>query len=614
MNMNSNSKTESTVLVLIFAVLTILLVGSFESRLANSNGDDHPVVWARYFSNPDFWRGDSNFIMAKSFAKATLPNLLAMVSVRWNQNFPILLSWIYVFIQNLGLGLAFYFFSRLWTQEKWIATAVALLSFAMTPWQLNLAYYPSMIHSPYPGHLVMPFLVIAVYFLVLERRGAMTLSLAIAGLIHPSQTLQFLFLLGLFLLALKKEKFQPLQYISFVPAVVTSLLVPFFFIPKFENPLINSELLPSALLNPHLVPWESTTFWPWGFPSIVAALLLSFLACRPWSNDTPKLKAFWWANIMALVVMGAIHFIGVKFKILSIILLCPFRVSVINSVLLAPIGFIYLLKKLQSCRWSVSWAAGSLVFFLLFSEAGLFWGPLLALAVNEFKKEQKSSGKIVVGIIMVWWMLFLLMGRPLREFMGPDVSGFFRHLMAPGANLTVAKIGLTFVFSLLLSFWVLWKVKSKKEIGVGLVLIASVFALFKSFQVGRESTVGEAKARWELQKWAKEFSPTDSVFLMETGSWRGVAQRKAQVVGYRKNQILPYFRNRESLEAELKLHKFYESYHTTNYNKLPDAGVVALANEFQGTHFIEKVEQAKRGFLISFENSNWRVYDLRAKN
>lgn len=230
--MESDSKFSKAILIIILIAVTFLLVGSFDSRLANSNGDDHPVVWARYFANPAFWEGDGAFFLAQQFGVATLPNIIAIYAVKLNTQLPILLSWIYIFIQNVGIGLAFYFLATLWVKEKWLAATVALLSYSMTPWQLNLAYYPSMIHSPYSGHLVMPFIAFAAYFLLSQRTLYVSVCLAIAGLIHPSQTLQFIFLAVVFLLISDKTSRRVIHLSSLIPPLLASLIIPFIFLPK----------------------------------------------------------------------------------------------------------------------------------------------------------------------------------------------------------------------------------------------------------------------------------------------------------------------------------------------------------------------------------------------
>lgn len=612
--MSSNSRTERIVLIFLFVVVTLLLVGSFDSRLANSNGDDHPVVWARYFSNPNFWEGDGNFIAAKYFGIASLPNLLATLSVQWHENFPIWLSWIYIFVQNVILGLAFYYLASLWVKEKGLALTVALLAYTFTPWQQNLAYYPSMIHSPYPGHLVMPFIVFSAYFLMDQKLLMMSLFLAIGGLIHPSQVLQFILLGEIFLLLKENYKIRLSEQIYFIPPLASSLLVPLLLIPQPLNPLTDSELIPSALSNPHLVPWESTTFWPFGLPSLIGIFGLSFLACGDLSKKLPYLNCFWWANLIALLMLGAVHFIGVKLKILPIILLCPFRVSVINSVLLAPLGFIYLMKRVcEESRWLIC-ISMSLLLLMLFSQSGICWGPLLALVIWELKIKSEIRKRSMVLVFCVWWVAFFLFGRPLRNILGTDISGALRFFMAPGAHLTLAQIVAAFFLSILFSFVFINKKFKREWVGYFCLLLGLIFTLVQSYQLGCESARGELNDTLLVETWAKNSTPKESLFILEFGSWRGVSNRKAQVVGYRENRILPYFRYREAKEFENKLASIYQSFHTKDYNRLTDSEVESLVNAFRGTHFVDKASNPKRRFPIAYENSTFRVYLLVGKS
>jgi hypothetical protein len=605
---NSNKKWV-LILVTIFTAITFLTVGSFDSRLANSNGDDHPMVWARYFSKPQIWQGDGNEITAKYFGVASLPNLLATVTGVFDSRIPYLLSWSYVFIQILGLGLAIYFFSQAWTKSAGMAAVVTLLTFAMTPWQNNLAYYPNMIHSPYPGHLVMPLIVLACYLMLRQQKGAMVLALSIAGLIHPSQTIHFVFLAFLFeLIHDKRLKRDSLLWYS--ASLITSFLVPLFLIPKTVNGLSDGDLLPSALLNPHLVPWENTTFWPFGIPSLIGAFFLSSLYCRPFSKEESKKKCFWWANLVALIVFGFMHWTGAKLKILPILLLCPFRVSVINSVLLAPLGFIYLWENLRSRELGLAMTSASLIGLLVISTSGLFWGPLLILAYGEVTKTNSQRQKISLGLILFWWFLLLLVGKPVRDLWGVEVSGGLRSFLVPGSHFTLAQILVVFVSSGIFALLSQIENRGAKNYSWITQLFVAFVALFQSYQIGAESKRGVLRDRWELEKWAAQHSSQQSLFLMNYGSWRGIAERKAQVVGYRENGILPYFRYPQAKQFELKLGRLYQSFHQKDFDALSDSQLLILSREFKGTHVIESTEHNKRDFPVVYENSSWRVYQI----
>lgn len=605
---------EIIALLSILVMATFLLIGSSESRLANSNGDDHPVVWARYFTQPENWINDGNFFAAKAFGRASLPNLLAILGAKVHESVPYLLTWIYVLVQNVGIGLAFYLLATCFTRNKWDAVIIALLSFSMNPWQLNLAYYPNMMHSPYPGHLVMPFIVLGAYFIFRNQVAKSAAVLSIAGLIHPSQTIQFTFLVTIFLFLSCSEKKTLKKVLLFALPVISSLAVPLLLVPHFENPLTDSELLPSALLNPHLVPWNSTTFWPWGVPSIIAAFVLSSLECLPFSKKLTKLGAFWWANFVALFVFGSLHVIGAKLRILPIIAFCPFRISVINSVLLAPVGFSYLLKKIKQGTIGSVWTASSLIMFLLISKGGFFWGLLLILFVGENLVNKAAFKKVSALLVLLWWILYLGAGRPLRNLLGPDLSSFLRLILSPGYSLTISKIITILILGLFLAGVCRVFNTSRKWATSIIFLFATVFTLIQSYQLGQESLKGQLKSIWEMQKWANQITPRDSVFLMEAGSWRGVSDRQVQVVGYRKNQILAYFRYREAKGAEEKLQRLYDQFGTKNYNELSDSAFLTFAKEFKGSHLIENSHLPRRSFKMAYQNSDWRIYELPKVN
>ncbi|MFM8315151.1 MAG: hypothetical protein ACKOA8_12775, partial [Deltaproteobacteria bacterium] len=490
-------------LTLLFTLFTVLLVGSFDSRLANSNGDDHPMVWARFIKNSEFWKGDGNFTTANSFARASLPNLLATLSIQWDQRLPKLLSWFYVLFQNVGLSVALFAFVRCFLQDAVWAAIVVILTMLMEPWGLNLAYYPSMMHSPYPGHLVMPLLVFASIALIKQSQLWMMALLVLASLIHPSQTLHFIALAMCYQL-FQERKIQYNKYVPFILPALCTLVIPFLLIPKPTNPLTDLELLPSALNNSHLVPWSTNIFWPWGVPTMVMIFGLSWWASRSEWGRASRLYPFWQAHFLSFVLLASLHLVGVKLKILPLILLCPLRITVINSVLLVPIIFSFLIKMILESEKGKAFTAATLLTLMVFSKRGLFWGPLCILIFANSRQENRK-GFIKAGVLTgIWWAAFLLLGRPLRGILGGNLSGTMRNVMAPGFSLVSWQIYLSIAIGVVASFYHEFGQRGFRFLKEMILISMIVGAAGQYYWTGRKTIEGELGAMLELQRWASQ--------------------------------------------------------------------------------------------------------------
>ncbi|MBM4316830.1 MAG: hypothetical protein FJ116_05055 [Deltaproteobacteria bacterium] len=599
-------------LIIIVSIFTFLQVGSFESRLANSSGDDHPMVWARFIKNPQFWSSDSNFANANALARASLPNLLTTLSMGWDERLPKILCWAYVLFQNVGLALALFAFCQLFQKNSVLSAIVVILTLLMEPWGLNLAYYPSMMHSPYPGHLVMPLLVFASLALMRNFHRWMMVLLILASLIHPSQTLHLMTLAGCYQF-IRERKIEFKNYRFFILPTLCTLVIPFLLIPKAKNPLTDLELIPSALNNAHLVPWSTNIFWPWGVPTMIMIFGLSWFAVRSDWGRALKLYSFWGANFISFLVLGILHIVGVAFKILPIILLCPLRITVINSVLLVPIIFSFLITCIFKGKGGNSFTAATLLTLMVFSKRGFFWGPLLILIFSNSESKKRNISLQAWVLTAIWWLVFLLFGRPLREIFGESLSETLRNLMAPGFSLVSWQIYFSISLSILASFYCNLEKKGLQFLKESILIALIIIGVGRYYWVGRQAFEGELGAMFEVQMWASNFTPKDSMFLIEGSSWRGISERRAQVIGLRKNRILPYLRDREPMILEEKINDLYSEFKVGEYRDLSDKQIKWLAVKFNADYFLDSYSTPlKKSLRVAYENKMWRVYNLRS--
>lgn len=607
----SKKKSAFFVLVyLIFSIMAYLSVGSYDSRLANSIGDDHPVVWARFVANSNFWKSDGGYALGRAFAIASLPNLLASFSAKFHEQFPIWLSWIYILIQNVGLAIALFVYCRCFLKDDKQSFLVTVLCFLIAPWGLNLAYYPSMMYTPYPGHLVMPFLVFAAVFLIQNKNWLASLILIPAALIHPSQTLHFVCLATFYsFIASRKDSFKSLWPMIF--PILSCFIIPLVLKSGLENPLTDSELISSAINNPHLVPWHTSIFWPWSIPTMIMIFGLSFVLMRTQTNKERFFQPFWWANFLSCIFMAALHVVGVKLKILPIILLCPLRITVINSVLLLPLIIFSLLDLIWNNKRAVAVTSLTLLMLILFSKRGLFWGPLLILAFSK-SDESKRPRILSTGVLItVWWTVFLLAGRPARMLFGEDMSALIRNILAPGISVTFSQILIAISLgSLLLLFLQLGSWSVKKLVPLLLVLVTAI-GIIQAKNQGAETLKGPLKSMLELQRWANTETPKESIFLIEGSlSWRGISERRAFPASAKSNGLLPYMRNREPVDLSKRVNEVYSYLGKSRFEELDADDIKVLARELRSEYLVERSSQKSKQLPVVFENDLWRVYKV----
>ncbi|NBX92734.1 MAG: hypothetical protein EBQ85_05825 [Proteobacteria bacterium] len=591
-------------------VLTLsffLTVGSYESRLANSISDDHPAIWARYFLNPDFRKALEGSNLARGFIFSSLPNLVIATSILISEKLPDLLSQILIGIQIIGLGFALFCYVTSWEKEKYRALFIALGSFLLNPWDRNLSYYQNLIFTPYPGQLVLPFIVGAAVGLLKNKNRIFVVCLSLAGLIHPSLTLQFLTIAFFYLLQRLSLIRDYKKFHILIPPFIASLFLPLTVNRFTQDPLSPQELLPSALSNVHLVPWNNISFWTWQIPSLIGLLLLVGIALKKDPTVTSTQKSFIRANVMAFILLGCAHWLGVHFKILPLILLCPFRVTVLTSLLLTPIAFSFLVKSLSSEDRAVRIFSTCLLFLYCFSQRGLFWLQLLGLAHSKRKYSGSFFQRFLILCMFAWWAFFILAGAPFRHWGLDSWGSEIRYWLAPGINLTTT----TYLICLFL-IGIAFNRRKNEPLFLSVFIIVGLWGNWKT---GQESFYGKNWAVWEVQKWARRQTPEDSQFIITQGSWEGISRRKGILINKRPTgTVLPYFKFRDLVEEQKPLMKFFDDHQVSEIKFLDQNALKELGRLVKADFLVFEKTTTDLPLNLCYENSVFQVYSLGARS
>src|SRR5438309_8791460 len=102
----SRPKLEAFLLLIILSLMTWLLIGHFQVRLANTFADDGPVLFAYFLQNPHRFDGDILDTYGYAMALSTIQNWLPALLLRVFKLPPAILAWVFVYLQNVLLGFA----------------------------------------------------------------------------------------------------------------------------------------------------------------------------------------------------------------------------------------------------------------------------------------------------------------------------------------------------------------------------------------------------------------------------------------------------------------------------------------------------------------------------
>lgn len=608
----SSQKRWGLFLLFVLVAASFFEVGSYDSHLANAIADDHPAVWARAFAAPDFNPQDAKSQIAAGFIYSSLLHLSAAYSTRISLQWIDWICYFFLAIQTLGLALSLFVFCKVFIKDNVKALFVASLTYFIHPWVFNLAYYPNLIFTPYAGQLVLPFIVMGAASLLKKEGNSQVfkccLWLSLAGMIHPSLSLQFLVIVFFYLL-LTKPLQENLKYWPLL-AIPTffSLLLPLGVMPKPAVPLSKEEILPSLLSHTHAFPWKSPIFWPWEVPSFLAVLIVSGIALK-FRHRERESQNFFKAHIGGFLLLAIFHVLSAHFLFVEGTVFSGLRVTTVCALLLLPLGVSYLLDLLLGGEpHQKTWAFFTLGFFIV-SQRGLPWVGLLALF---FLSQEKSfSKKISQLLFFAWWGIFLFSLKPLRALGFEDLGSQIRYVIAPAFSFnTLSYLALLFGSGALFFF-------SKKHRALvtplSLVLLLGL-GMAGSIQTGNQSREPKKIALLEVQNWARKNTPQETAFITTQWSWLGRSERPGGMIykppfGGRN----PYFRfgvkNRSHLD---RLEDLFAREKAETIGDLKDEALQELSQMTRSRFLVMDKDKEHRaiGLPVCFENSHFRVYEL----
>jgi hypothetical protein len=656
------AKLEGLLLLIILSLMTWLLIGDFQVRLANVFADDGPVVYAYLMQNPHRFDGDILATYGYSNCIGTIQNWLPALLLRAVGLSPSIPVWIFICLQNVLLGFAILKFVQLVTKSREIAWLAIFFSLAATPWRWNLANFSTAMQYPYAGHLVLPFLILAAAWILEGRLFLGLLVLTLSGLIHPSLTLYAVLILGLFwssqyLFQDRRKLAVRLMALGVVAAVCVAPAL--LLQPPFER-MPAADLIHGLRQNYHI--------FPWNFPSVWASAVLPFagfsavtvLALRHFHDFDRRFRTFWLSTLSASIILALSQLLGTWAGVPRVAQVIGLRATIPLVIFSLPIVLFYLMEKLKNVTFYARWAAILILLLAGFWSVGLFWGPIAALLFSELSegylglvKFQPSPAlaralRWLSGLTLIGWAVFALLPvmyllAGIQSLQGLSIPG----LMIPGLALSAHQYpylgGILVIGASLAAIcgrdWSQARKLSRRLLGsiriapsnsrmgqyslsaIVLIVILAGLTLYKSKRIGDETNFPALRSNYQAQVWARDHTPEDARFIVYRMPWRSTSLRRvinpAVTVSYvytgnlRARQFDDEYLAFYGLDNALQTMSYTErdAAESAAYLGLNEAGVARLAHQFGGDYIVRPAD-APLKLPEAYRNDQLVIYKL----
>jgi len=654
-------------LILVAFVVVYGLVGmrNFELRMANLNEDDGPILYAHVFKNPSLFEGDFQVGAPLSLRTCFKVITSAMVWIpallwRYLDIDPYITTWIITFLQGTLLGLTVYVLTLAVTRERHTAVLAAVFVYVASPWHWNLANYgngPDWAFVPYPGNLALPFIMLSLICLFRGRTMIALLLLTISGLIHPTMGLYTCVIVGIYWLSegFQDRNLSVVRLLVGLAVVGVITILPGLFAQAMMpgDPLPHAEIIAGLSQNGHIVPWSGVSArWGYSWATVLKWLVLATLSWR-WRAKFPRnIQRLWLASLMGASLLTLSHVVGVVWQVPTLMNLIGSRSFQVPTLISLPLVVYYWLAHIRSGDWS----GGTLSMLCLAvplyaTEYGLIWlliaglllvdisqGHLLVWRFNLPEWGQRSLRAMTLLVFIFWIVAFLTMPSDLSGVSSPLYQVILNLTWgvrdAPPGQLDRA----VFVLIVALLGSAAWIVKGLRKGFTSvvthrqfqdliswavIVLLASAF-LWVYWENEAQQRSPNALAMLDAQLWARENTPTSSLFVVSGDSWRTMSLRRIFEPFTRESYA--YIAARQAKEHRDRLLDFYAisaddaqrwrgkkllGIERGLFRDFEEDDFLRFASEFGATHLVlDRSKSRQLDLPVVYENEKYAIYSL----
>jgi hypothetical protein len=658
-------------LLIVAIALVYALVGmrNFELRMASLHVDDGPILYAYALKNPGLFEGDfqvgtplelRTYFMVITSAMVWIPALLW----RYLDVDPYLTTWLITLVQGLSIGLSIYILTLTMVRERAVAVLAVIFAYVATPWGWGPANYGTgsgWNFVPYPAYLALAPVLLAFACLIRRRNKMALLLLTVAGLIHPSLTLYACAIVGIYWLWEGFQNRSPdmLRRLAWLVVVVIITVLPALFV-RMTLPgalLPRDEIIAGMRHNQHIWPWGYENRWKFSLPTTLKWLVLAGLSWRWRAIFSKEVQRLWVAALVGVFMLGLSHVIGGVWQIPMLLNLIGLRSFDLLALISLPLVIYYWYARIRSGSWlGATLSLLCLALPLYAREYALFWpfivGLLLVdvsqgrLSIWEFDLPawvQRGLRMLALLVLVAWGVSFLAMPfraegsatNPLLESWSQFTWGVIGSLPAQ-CDRVILLIAVALLSLLVIGTAQLKRTTrlAKYHSALWVALIGLIMVLYGY----RFLWAKWQEAEWErgsyyadmldVQLWAREHTPTLSLFVTPYGSWRTMSLRRKlspftresyayvvprQAKEYR-DRLLDFYGISAAEGRELRGSRIYQMELDSLWD-FEESDFLRFASEFGATHLVlptyRKYTETPYFFLtLVYQNPSYVVYGL----
>jgi len=634
-------------------------------RMANLHQDDGPILFAHVFKNPSLFEGDFQVgapLSLRTCFKVITSAIVWIPALLWRylDVDPYVTTWTITFLQGTLLGLTAYVLTLTATRERHTAALAAVFAYAASPWHWNLANYgngPDWAFVPYPGNLVLPFIMLSFACLIRGHTLTTLLLLAISGLIHPTMGSYACVVAGIYWLweGLRSHNRDVMRYLAGLALVGVITVLPGLFAQAMVpgDPLPHAEIIAGLSQNGHIVPWSGVSArWEYSWSTILKWLVLATLSWR-WRVKFPgTVQRLWLAALMGASLLTLSHVVGVVWQVPMLMNLIGSRSFQLPTLISLPLVVYYWLTHVRSGDW----LGGTLSILCLAvplyaTEYGLIWllivglllvdvsqGHLVVWRFDPPKWGRRSLRAVALFVLTVWTAVFLTMPSGLVGVSSP-LHQIILKLTWGVRGAPPGQVGrAVFILIVTLLGLATWIVKGPKKdftsvvtrhqfqsfIPWAVIILLGTSFLWTYWKNEAQQRSPNAVAWLEAQLWARENTPTSSLFVVPRDSWRTMSLRRKLTPFTRESYA--YIAARQAKEHRERLLDFYGisaddaqrwrgkqllEIERGLFREFQEDDFLRFASEFGATHLVlGKSRSRKLDLPVVYENEKYAIYSL----
>ena len=539
----SSSKSFSLVLLLIVSLITILRIGDFGVRLANTINDESIITFSRFLNNPQRYKGDVlegyGYIFGLGSIVNSLPHLISSYfKVSLN-----VISWCLICLQSILIALAFFSYAKFIIGSDEIAWITALFAVIAMPWIWNLANYGSFLYSTtYPACFAVSLIIFAAVQAMKNKRLNTILILIVCGLIHPFITVWMTFLVGslwVFDSGFKDVKGTINKVLPLGIVIVICAIPALLWTADVSDRLTRPEALEVFGYSMHSNPTIYPMFWHYRLPMFIWMSVVLFFVFRLEKKYLrPGVVNFLFCVVITVFIFSLMHILGWVLKIPRFVQMIGLRTSMLLMIFCLPLLISYLLKKIEGGKLVFSWAAGASLLLQAIFSFGIFWGSYFSLFfldysqfLSEFKEKLSYRAKridLLGQLVFLFWVFAILGFGAYFLFTTRVDSQPIMALLIPAIHIDGGWFLFAIIASLFLAITGTRLSKSPLFIKRAILIVLIIIGFLKAYGEGAETRQAAARANYQAQVWARANTNQDDLFLVliDDTFWRVVSDRR----------------------------------------------------------------------------------------